>query len=252
MGNFSIILAALILSCASAVAQGSAPAAPQTTPTAPHKKPKVISNEDLDALPGGISVVGAHDSWKDQPAAGGGEQPASEPTAKPAVPEKPKEYCASRGFADAVAITLRQEGIGWRGPFWMDRIFGSDVCLPRLNSIEALARRVDGDYTLPTGEKLHIASRTSGLPSSEELVLNTEADKHYVVVWKGVPYVSTSVRYVQRVVSDGTSTGKAGVVVSGLDLYDPENDRNVVFDVKAGDSPESIEAVVFFTITPRQ
>lgn len=252
MRSVSILPAVLILFCLGAAAQSTAPAAPGTTPTATHKKPKVISNEDLDALPGGVNVVGGHDSWKDQPAEGG-EQPASEPAAKPAVPEKPKEYCASRGFAEAVAITLRQEGIGWRAPFWMDRIFGSDICLPRLNSVEALARRVDGDYTLPTGEKLHIASRTSGLPSSEELVLNTEADKHYVVVWKGVPYVSTSVRYVQQMISDGSGgASKAGVVVSGLDLYDPENDRNVVFDVKAGDSPESIEAVVFFTITPRQ
>lgn len=251
MRSFSTVAAVLILICVAAVAQGTAPPAAGTTPNATHKKPKVISNEDLDALPGGISVVGAHDSWKDQPA-GDGEQPASEPSAKPPLPEKPKEHCASRGFAEAVAITLRQEGIGWRAPFWMDRIFGSDVCLPKLNGVEALARRVEGDYTLPTGEKLHIASRTSGLPSSEELVLNTEADKHYVVLWKGVPYVTTSVRYMQQMVSDGASTGKAGVVVSGLDLYDPENDRNVVFDVKAGDSPDSIEAVVFFTITPRQ
>ncbi len=239
-----LALAALVLLGGAALAQDAAPA-----PSPAAKKPRVITNDDLDALPGGVSVVGAHDSWKETEKPADAEKPPSPGETRAAG--KPKEPCPSRAFADAVTVVLREEGIGWRSPFWMDRIFGSDICTLKLNNIDALARRVDGDYTLPTGQKLRIASRTTGLPPSEELVLNTKAGKHYVMIWKGTPYVTTSVRYLEQQVSDGAGVGKAGVIVSGIDLYDPYNERNTLFSVREGNSPQEIDAVVLFTVTPR-
>lgn len=214
---------------------------------APQKKAKrVISNEDLSNLSGAVNVVGEGDSWKSGPAAAGA---ASAATGTKPVERASDENCNTRGLAMGISAALRAEGVMMGKGDILDRLYGGDVCRPDLGNVAVLLRRMEGDFTLDTGRRIHIALEyLSGPPRAVELIQNNEKNRHYLMFIKGIAYVHTGVEYTE--ITYASDYGEAGkdYAMNAITLLDPYRNRTVVFRGKENE----IDGSVLFTVSSRQ
>lgn len=218
-------------------------------PPAPAKKDKkVLTNEDLDRLNGGVNVVGETGSWKDN-----ADTPATKAdsgAAKPPNQEQARdENCNTQGLAMAIGVALRAEGVAMGRDELMGRLYGADICSPNMGNVPSLVQRMEGDYTLGNGRKIHLAAAyRDGPPGSVNLIEANDKGRHFVIVWKGVAYVHTGVEYIEQTIVDSNGGWGKNFVTTSITLFDPYRNRTVIFR----NPPSEIESSVLFTVSARQ
>lgn len=203
----------------------------------PPKKPRVYTNDDLEGRSGGLSVVGE----PEKPAKPGEKARPAAPTPASAKTKAPpsKDQCADWGWGVVVAETLNYKGVPFDAEYWVDKTFGTTRCLAKLPGAASLASSLDGDYTLDDGTKINIKSSV-GVPGAAGVVEGLDKNKPFIVVWRGIPYLCTSVRGAKEVYSDGS----VAYVISQMSLSNPYLQKNATFD-SAKDKESELEAVDF-------
>jgi hypothetical protein len=209
----------------------------------PKKPPRVYTNDDLDGLSGGISVVGEAakpvkpSKDKGQPAA------AAEVPVKSKAPTS--KECADWGWGVVVAEALNYKGVPFDAEYWTDKTFGTTRCLAKVPSAATMAAAIDGDYTLDDGTKIHIKSSV-GVPGAAGVVEGIDKNKPFVVIWRSIPYLASGIRGVKNVYDDGS----VQYVIEEMTLSNPYLQKTVVFSAKT-DKESELEAVDF-RVSPRQ
>jgi hypothetical protein len=210
-------------------------AAAQTQPDA--AKPKhVWTNDELENLKGGINVVG------DQtPMPSGKAKPG-----RPAEDEAVGDSCDSDEWSHAVAAVLEAQGAMMSSKFWATRLF-NNLCSSGIQ-LDAVSRRVAGDYTLDDGTKIHLKTglMLRNLPQAAELVASVNERRPFIVARKGHAYVLTSVNYVDNVY-DGISR----YTISKLYLTNALTGRPTLLEPTA-DNMKEIDGTLQITVSPRQ
>ncbi len=205
---------------------------------APKKPPRVYTNDDLEGLSGGISVVGE----AAKPAKPSKEKDKAQPAAA-AVPARSKaptnKECADWGWGVVVAEALNYKGVPFDAEYWVDKTFGTTRCLGKVPSAATMAAAIDGDYTLDDGSKIHIQSSV-GVPGAAGVVEGIDKNKPFVVIWRGLPYLAGGIRGVKNVYDDGT----VQYVIEEMTLSNPYLEKTVTFSAKT-DKENELEAVDF-------
>lgn len=210
------------------------------------KPPRVYTNDDLEGISGGISVVGeAAKPEKPVKAKKGG--PEAAPAAAPVKSKAPatKDQCADWGWGVVVAEALGYKGVPFDAEYWVDKSFGSLRCLATVPSAATMAAGIDGDYTLDDGTKIHIKS-SIGIPGAAGVVEGIDKNRPFIVVWRGIPYLANGVRGVKEIYGDGS----VQYIIEEMTLNNPYLDKTVTFSAKK-DKETELEAVDF-RVTKRQ
>lgn len=208
--KFALLLIALPLALCAQSAPPQGPANPAPKP----KAKKVWSNEDVENIQGGVSVVG------DSKAA------TQDAAAAPRGAARRQEDCASDPWLVAVLLALRQQGVPPNVEYWKDRIFGG-LCKP--TNLEAIAAALEGKHTFDSGAQFTVKTEASGdWPESSAMVAMTAKNRTFLVSYKGEPYLATHVNYIDRVHSNGSHSYN----ISKITLTHPVSGAVVLFDVK--------------------
>lgn len=208
----TLVLVALPLALLAQSAPQQPPAG--SAPTKPKAK-KVWTNEDVENIKGGVSVVG------------------DSKTSSASATETPKhaaagrqENCASDPWLVAVLLALRTQGVPPNPEYWSDRIFGG---LCKDVTLDQIAKAVEGEHTFENGAKFTVNAQPSGdWPDSYAIVDVAAKNRPFLVSYKGEPYLATHVNYIDRVHSNGSHTYN----ISKITLRAPVSGAVVIFDVK--------------------
>lgn len=201
------------------------------------KAKRVWTNQDVENIKGGINVVGQ----PDKPA------PSSKTKDEtPATPEVPAEVCESDGWARAVATVVQARGAKMGARFWATRLF-NNLCTSSVQ-VEAVSRRITGDYSLEDGAKIHLNADVipHSLPKAAELVAAVNEQRPFIVAWKGHPYIIDRVDYVDNVY-DGISMYS----ISKLYMTNALTGRTTLWEATAANLKE-IDATLQIAVTTRQ
>ena len=222
-----IVFLALLISFAAFAQTQDVP--PATTRV--EKKSRTWTNEDLEKLSGPVNVIGS-------------DAPAAE-TAKGVKKTRAQEKCASDAWVAAVTVVMKEQGVPYPPRYWSERLFG-DACLSDI-AVASVASRIDGDYTLDDGKKLHLATTvTSGLPAAAQIVASVDERRPLIVKWQNQPLIVTKVDYVDRQYNYVSQYS-----IAGLMLTNALNGRVLVFDLKTN-SEKEIEGSLQVTVTKRK
>ena len=218
----------------------------QNQPSDPNKKPpKVYTNDDLEGMTGGISVIGS----TSKPDKAATKDEATATTKTPAAPKSKmppqKAQCADWGWGAVVAASLSSQGVPFDAAYWVDKTWGTGRCTATIGSASSVASSIDGDYSLDDGSKIHIQSIV-GAPTGAGVVESLQKKKPVIVVWRGIPYMATGVHGVQMDNGDGSST----YFIREMTLGNPYLGKNVTFNSEK-DKESELEAVIF-RVTSRQ
>ena len=186
---------------------------PPANPAPKPKAKKVWTNQDVENIQGGVSVVGSEQAKSDSrsPARTAGRQ------------EKP---CASHAWLRAVMMVLRGQGVPPNGGYWNDRIFGG---LCKGATVDEIAKAVEGKHTFDNGAQFTVKAEASGdWPQSYAMVAAAQKSRPFIVSYKGEPYLATYVDFIDRVHSNGSHTYN----ISKVTLTHPLSGAVVLFDVK--------------------
>ena len=203
----------------------------------PSKKPRVYTNDDLEGLSGGISVVGEA-AKPAKPSKDTAQAPAA--AAAPAKSKAPSsKECADWGWGVVVAEALNYKGVPFDAEYWVDKTFGTTRCLAKVPSAATMAAAIDGDYTLDDGSKVHIKSSV-GVPGAAGVVEGIDRNQPFVVIWRSIPYLASGIRGVKNVYDDGS----VQYVIEEMTLSNPYLEKTVTFTAKT-DKESELEAVDF-------
>jgi hypothetical protein len=197
----------------------------------------VWTNEDLQDLKGGINVIGQPDEPK----------PSPKPQAGNSTDDKaPTELCESDGWADAIAAVVRVQGVRLDSKFWAARLFSS-LCTSGIKG-EVISPRITGDYTLDDGKKVHLKADfiLHNLPTAAAIVALVDEQRLFIIAWKGQPYVTNRVDYVDNVY-DGVSM----YTIQKLYLTNVMTHKPLLFEPTAANLKE-IDGSLQITVTTRQ
>ena len=220
--------------------------AQQDQSQAPQKKPaKVYTNEDLEGMSGGISVIGTAGKPEKATSKDEGTAPASKPAAPKSKMPPQKDQCADWAWGAVVAASLSSQGVPFDASYWVDKTWGTGRCTATVGSASSLAGAIEGDYTLDDGSKVRIQSLV-GAPTGAGVVDSLKGKRPVIVLWRGIPYMASGVRGVQMDNGDGSST----YYIREMTLNNSYLGKSVTFNSEK-DKESELEAVVF-RVTSRQ
>jgi hypothetical protein len=201
------------------------------------KAPRVWTNEDLQNLKGGINVVGQPDESTPSPLTHADDAADGETT---------KQLCESDGWADAVAAVVEIQGAQLDSKFWAARLF-SNLCTSGIK-VDAVSRRITGDYTLENDTKVHLKADflLHNLPTAADIVAALDERRPFIIAWKGRPYVTNRVDYVNNVYN-----GVSMYTVSKLYLTNAMTGKPTLFEATAANLKET-DGTLQITVTTRK
>ena len=223
-----------IVCCFAAFPVAQCQDAPPAT-TRVEKKSRTWTNEDLEKLTGGVSVIGGTDS----------ASAPMKPATKKSSGAKEEEACESDAWVVGVTGVLRQQGVMFPPRFWSERLFG-DTCVNNV-PVNTVAPRIAGDYTLEDGTKLHLTADVfAGLPTAPEIVSSITERHPLIIKWKGQPLVMTKVDYIDRQYNFVSAYS-----ISSLMLTNVLTGRVLIFDMKTH-SEKEIEGTLEVKVAKRK
>ena len=201
------------------------------------KAPRVWTNEDLESLKGGINVVGQPDESKPSPKTQAGNATDG---------KAPTELCESDGWADAIATVVGIQGVHLDSKFWAARLFSS-LCTSGIKG-EVVGPRITGDYTLDDGKKIHLKADfvLHNLPTAAAIVAAIDEQRSFIISWKGRPYVTNRVDYV-----DNVYNGVSMYTIQKLYLTNAMTHKPLLLEATAANLKE-IDGSLQITVTTRQ
>ena len=264
----SLAFLAVCLSAVSLLSQTADPsAAAQNSANKPVRKPRrVLTNEDLTKMHGGVSVVGEADVKKEDPTPPAAE-PASATETNPADPAAPapsetkpqqdnrtKEpaVCRSRSWAAIMAEVSEGQGLPLSKKYWHQKIFGHDFCTDSTGSIEKIANSIGGDQLLPDGNRVIYKVRGFRfLPDAEELVPAYDEGRILIVQFRGRPYMLDVLDSIDQAVTGGDGArAHVNYIIKSMQLRDPHSGE-VEYFIKGETDPGAIEGSMYATVQPR-
>jgi hypothetical protein len=169
-----------------------------------------------------------------------------------------RQKCENWAWAAALETMLQVQDAGIAQEFWIQRINGGEVCLPRADSFENLARFLEsGPYVLDNGRKVRLAVQYGeGAPNSpDDLIASVQRKSPIMLFWRGHPYVIAGVVYDEYL----APTGSRLFEVRELKLLDPFIDpsagpavsaKRTVFESRQEEAKPAAVCVTFATPPP--
>ncbi len=221
--------------CASAVGQ--------TDQSKSQPKPKhVWTNDDVEDLHGGISVVGEPTKEKDKkPGSATEEKTPSGP------PKKKAESCDSEAWSVGVNAMMQSWEVDLGKKFWSERMF-QGLCISPVAVGEA-AKSIAGDYVLDDGRKIRVKADLvlRDFPSPT-LIVNAVRESHpFLVSWKNHALIVTYIDYIENY-TNGILTD---YTIHKLHMTDPLTGATAIYDSTVNKLAE-IDGSVMVSVADRK
>src|SRR5260370_9890238 len=117
-----------------------------------------------------------------------------------------KQKCENWAWAAALETMLRVQDAGIPQEYWIQRLNHGEVCLPRAESFENLARFLESHfYVLDNGRKLRLQVQyRDGAPTSpDDLIASVQHNQPIMLFWSGHPYLIAGVLYDEFIAPNG-------------------------------------------------
>jgi len=159
-----------------------------------------------------------------------------------AVPAAQK--CENWAWAAGLETSLRLQGVKLSQNYWIMKANGGEVCDDRPVNLEAIAKLIDGKYTLDDGRKVLLESATvTGVPTAvDPMVVTIRAGRPLIFLWKGHPYIYTGMTYHEAIYATGDREFEVQEIKL-LDLAAPPDKQAVSFK-PATDDPAEINGLL--------
>jgi len=154
------------------------------------------------------------------------------------------QKCENWAWAAGLETSLRLQGVKLSQNFWVMKANGGEVCDDRPVSLEAIAKIIDGKYTLDDGRKVLLESATvAGVPTAvDPMVVTIRAGRPLIFLWKGHPYIYSGMTYHEAIYA----TGDHEFEVQEIKLLDPTAapEKQAVSFKPATDDPAEINGLL--------
>jgi hypothetical protein len=117
-----------------------------------------------------------------------------------------KQKCENWAWAASLEAMLRLQDAPIPQEYWIQRLNHGEVCLPRAESFENLARFLESDsYVLDNGHKLRLQVQYhDGAPTSpDDLIASVQRNQPIMLFWNGHPYLIAGVLYDELIAPNG-------------------------------------------------
>lgn len=117
-----------------------------------------------------------------------------------------KQNCESWGLAAGLETILKKQDVHLDQNFWVMRIYGGELCVPDLPSVETLTRAMNGEFVLEDGRHVRLELHySSGPPTNvDDVVAGIQHKQLSLLLLRGHPYYLTGVTYDEFIASNGS------------------------------------------------
>ncbi len=162
------------------------------------------------------------------------------------------QRCLNWAWAAGLETLLRAQEVNLTQDFWVTRANGGEVCVDSFDGFDAIAKTVDGDYTLPDGKKVRIKLQwQAGAPLDVDAVIaRLRIGTPSLLVWRGHTYVLAGAVYDEYIQINGQRMFE----IKEMKLIDPwyaTGKEHTVSFVRDKNDPGEIDGLMQVSVTPR-
>ncbi|HEV2991220.1 MAG TPA: hypothetical protein VG759_22465 [Candidatus Angelobacter sp.] len=116
-----------------------------------------------------------------------------------------KQNCENWGVAAGLENILKKQGVHLDQTFWVTRIYGGELCVNELPSVELLAHAINGAFVLEDGRHVRLELHyVSGAPSNiDDVVAGIKHSQLALLLLRGHAYYLTGVTYDEFIGRNG-------------------------------------------------
>jgi hypothetical protein len=159
---------------------------------------------------------------------------------------KAKQSCENWGLAAGLETMLRHQNVALDQSFWVMKLEGGDLCLPRLPKVESLAQTVNGEFVLDDGRRVRLETHfITGAPVNiDSVIVALKLQQVSLVIWRGHPYFLSGITYDEHI----TNNGMRIFVLKEMRLVDTFPKLPGVTFEKGRDNPDDIQGILGVTV----
>lgn len=116
-----------------------------------------------------------------------------------------KQNCENWGVAAGLENILKKQDVHLDQTFWVTRIYGGELCVNELPSVELLAHAINGAFVLEDGRHVRLELHyVSGAPSNiDDVVVGIKHSQLSLLLLRGHAYYLTGVTYDEFIGRNG-------------------------------------------------
>lgn len=159
-----------------------------------------------------------------------------------------KQKCENWSLAAGLESMLARQNATIPQNYWIMRLYGGELCVPEIPSLEALAREVNREFVLDDGRHVRLELHfVPGAPTNiDALIYALKKQELQVLLLRGHAYYIMGAGYDERIGRDG---GRM-FIIKELRLANTfEKEPGITFE-NGRDNMEEIQGVVTVTVTP--
>jgi|SRR5947209_1836592 len=117
-----------------------------------------------------------------------------------------KQECENWALAAGLESLLRQQNVSFDQSYWIMRIYGGELCVPEMPSLEAFAKVINNEFVLDDGRHVRLELQySSGAPSNTDaLIYSLRQQQPSLMVLRGHIYYLTGATYDEQIGRDGS------------------------------------------------
>ncbi len=117
-----------------------------------------------------------------------------------------KQNCESWGLTAGLETILKRQNVHLDQNFWETRIYGGELCVPDLPSVEMLTRAINGEFVLDDGRHVRLELHyTSGAPTNvDDVIGGIQHQRLSLLLFRGHAYYLTGVTYDEFIGGNGS------------------------------------------------
>jgi len=162
------------------------------------------------------------------------------------------QRCLNWAWAAGLETLLRAQNVNLTQDFWVTRADGGEVCVDDFAGFGAIAKAVDGDFTLQDGRKVRLKVEWQpGAPSDvDPVIARLRTGVPSLLVWRGHAYVLTGATYDEYIQVNGQRMFEIKEIRLADPWY-PSGEKHAEKFVRDKDDPAEIDGIMEISVTPR-
>ena len=117
-----------------------------------------------------------------------------------------KQECENWAMAAGLEALLKQQNVSIDQSYWVMHVYGGELCVPEMPSIEAFAQEINREFVLDDGRHVRLELHfTPGAPSNTDAVIFALKQQQLSLVFlHGHAYYLTGATYDEHIGRDGS------------------------------------------------
>ena len=159
-----------------------------------------------------------------------------------------KQECENWAMAAGLEALLKQQNVSIDQSYWVMSVYGGELCVPEMPSIEAFAQVVNREFVLDDGRHVRLELHfTPGAPSNTDaLIFALKQQQLSLVFLRGHAYYLTGATYDEHIGRDGSRM----YVIRELRLANTFAKQSGIMFQSGRDNAEDIGGILSVSVIP--